>query len=355
MTREPRPRRRFRAALIASAVGGLLAGILAGPAAVALWSAQVTVSGHVTAGQVAASADVAPQAVTFANGARTRAALVTISNTTSGPTTVPAGVRAELSVPSALDAGILATAWPVPAPADCTDDAVAPPDAVTGAWTDGLTVAGDPVAPGAQTYLCVQTTGSARAFGVTGGTQTFDPAVAVTLSVHGLSATATATATFTTQLIFPVSLWNDGRVQQIRPDRDRTLCLDVGATMGGPVSLAACQGSPSAPGPNQFFVWNTVAPDFSTLTAGRAAGGRVTIDPDGTLSTRDAGAAGVQTWQLQVQGTSIVQLVSESGLCWTAPAAAGPVTAAVCDGSAAQQWAFYLVSTGTTDTPGGTG
>ncbi|WP_426625504.1 hypothetical protein ACPPVW_05430 [Leifsonia sp. McL0607] len=347
MTREPGSRTRYRAAVSTVAVTAVLAGVLAGPAAVAVWSAQLTVSGSVTAAQVGVSAGLAPQTATIANEARTRAALVTITNTTTG-STVPADARADLSVPSALGPGILATAWPVQTPAECTDSAAAPPSSATGAWTDGLTVAGDPVAPGAETYLCVQTTGTARAFGVDGGTQTFAPTVSVTLSVRSFAATATATATYTTQFIYRVNLWSDGRVQQIRPDRDRTLCMDVGDAMGQLVALAACQGAPATPGPNQFFIWNTVAPDFSTLTAGRAAGGLVTIDPDGTLLTRAQGAAGVQTWQLQLRsGTTIFQIVSGSGLCWTAPVAAGPVTAAVCDGSSAQQWVFFLVSAGT--------
>lgn len=353
MIRRLSSRTRHRAALVAAAAAAVLAGVLAGPAAVAVWSAQVTVSGRVTAAQVASSMGIAPQTATFANEARTRAALVTITNTTTGPTTVPADVRAELSVPSAINAGILATAWPVQTPAECTDAAIPPPGSATGAWTAGLTVAGDPVAPGSETYLCVQTTGTGRAFGVDGGTQTFSPAVSVTLSVHGFSATAATSATYTTRLMYRVTLWPDGRVQQIRPDGDRTLCMDVGDTMGEPVALAACQGSVAAPGPDQFFIWNTVSPDYSTLTAGRDAGGLVTIDTDGTLSTRAAGAPGVQTWQPQAQGGSVFQVVSGSGLCWTAPAAAGAVTASVCDGSAAQQWVFFLVSTGTTGSPDG--
>ncbi|MBO1741752.1 RICIN domain-containing protein [Leifsonia sp. TF02-11] len=338
-------------------MAAVLAAVFAGPAAMALWSAQVTVSGQVTAAQVTSSVGLAPQTATIANEALSRASLVTITNTTTGSSPVAAQVRADLSVDSVLNPGILVTAWPVQTPAECTDTAVAPPGSATGPWTDGLSVQGDPVVPGAESYLCVQTTGTTSAFGIDGGTQSFSPTITTTLSVHGFAATATTVATYTTQWIFRVFTWSNGRVHQIRPDSDRTLCLDAGAAMGMPVTLAACQGTVATPGPNQFFIWTTVAPNYQTLTAGRAAGGLVTIDPDQSLRTRAAGV-GEQTWQLQRRtgsGTAF-QVVSGNGLCWTAPAVAGgPMTAAVCDGSTAQQWAFLLVSEGTTGNPEGGG
>lgn len=69
MTRQTGSRTRDRSALSAAAVAAVPAGVLAGP--------------------------------------------VTITNTTTGPATVAAAVRADLSVPSALTAGGLATACPV--------------------------------------------------------------------------------------------------------------------------------------------------------------------------------------------------------------------------------------------------
>lgn len=346
--RPPSTRRARRIAISATALIAVVAGALSGPAAVALWNAQVTVSGRVTAGVVGVDVTLLPGSATFVNGARTRAALVTITNTTAGPTTVPADVTAQLSVSPAVNAGILATAWPTQNPADCSDTATPPADAVTGPWVDGVTAAGDAVAPGATTYLCVQTSGTARAFGTTiTGTQTFTPSVDVTLSVHNVQATAATTATYTTQWIYQVSLFPDGRTQQGRPDSDRGLCFDFGAALGGPVSLAACQGTTAAPGPTQWFTWHTVSTDFATIEAtGRTAGGFVTIDPDGSLLTR-AASTGVQNWQLQVINGSLMQIVSESGLCLTATMSAGqviagPLTAASCNGSIGQQFVFFL-------------
>ncbi len=348
MTRgSPSTGRPRRIVISAVALAAVVAGALAGPAAVALWSSQVTVSGRVTAGVVGVDATLAPDSATIANEARTRAALVTITNTTAGPTTVPADVTARLSVSPGLNGGIMATAWPMQTPSECTDSAVPPPDAVTGPWVDGLMVAGDAVAPGATTYLCVQTSGTARAFGVEGtGSQTFSPRVDVTLSVHDIEATADTTATYTTQWIYRVGLFPDGRTHQSRPDADRELCIDFGDTLGEPVSLAACQGTPASPGPTQWFTWHVVSGDFATIEAGRPAGGLLTLEPDGSLVTRAAGT-GAQGWQLQTPSSSPLQIVSESGLCViptmsAGQVVAGPLTAGICDGSIGQMFVFFV-------------
>jgi hypothetical protein len=273
MTRARSLGRLRRIVISSAALAVAVAGVMAGPAAVALWSSQVSVAGRVTAGAVEVEATLAPDSATIVNEARTRAALVTITNTTSGPTTVPADVTTRLSVSPGLDRGITATAWPVQSPAECSDVASPPADAATGPWIDGLTVTGDAIAPGATTYLCVQTSGTARAFGVGGtGSQTFTPRVDVTLSVRGIEATAATTATYTTQWIYRVGAFPDGRTHQSRPDVDRALCIDFGAAMGDPVSLKACDGTAASPGPTQWFTWRVVDSDFSTVEAGRRAG-----------------------------------------------------------------------------------
>lgn len=348
MTRARSLGRLRRIVVSSAALTVAVAGVVAGPAAVALWSSQVSVTGRVTAGAVEVEATLAPDSATIVNEARTRAALVTITNTTSGPTTVSADVTARLSVSAGLNGGIMATAWPTQTPAECTDTAVPSPDAVTGPWVDRLTVAGYDVAPGATTYLCVQTSGTARAFGVEGtGSQTFSPRVDVTLSVHDIEATADTTATYTTRWIYRVGAFPDGRTHQSRPDADRELCIDFGDTMGEPVSLAPCQGSVASPGANQWFTWHVVNSDFSTIEAGRPAGGLVTIDPDGSLVTRPAGT-GIQSWQVQTPASSPLQIVSESGLCVT-PAMSGgqvvpgPMTAGNCSG---QMFVFFVAGGG---------
>lgn len=347
MTRRGHSTGRPRRVVISAALTAVVAGVMAGPAAVALWSSQVTVSGRVTAGAVGVDATLAPDSATIVNEARTRAALVTITNTTAGPTTQPADVTARLSVAAGLNGGITATAWPTQAPGECTDSAVPPADAATGPWVNGLTVTGDALAPGATMYLCVQTSGTARAFGVADtGSQTFTPRIDVTLSAHNIEATAATTATYTTQWIFRWGAFPDGRTHQSRPDTDRALCIDFGDAMGEPVSLTACQGTVAAPGPTQWFTWHVVGGDFSTIETGRPAGGLLTIDPDGSLVTRAPGTGG-QNWQVQSASSSPLQIVSESGLCVTptmsaGQVVAGPLSAEICNGSAGQMFVFFV-------------
>ncbi len=352
MTRGLFTTRRARGIAIGSAaVIAVVAAAGAAPAASALWSAQVSVAGRVSVGVVDVDATLSPGSATLVNEARTRAALVTITNTTADSTTVPADVTARLSVSPDIDAGIIATAWPTQTPAECSDTVTPPAGAVTGPWADGVTVAGEAVEPGATTYLCVQTSGSARALGVqTTGSQTFTPRVDVTLSVHNVEATATTTATYTTQWIYRVALYPDGHTLQSRPGVDRALCIDFGDALAGAVSLDACQGSVDAPGATQWFTWHVVDSDFATIEAGRAAGGLLTIDPDGTLLTRTAGT-GVQNWHVQVITGAVAQIVSESGLCVTAAMSggqvvAGPLSAASCNGSIGQQFVFFLAGGG---------
>ncbi|WP_448060900.1 RICIN domain-containing protein [Cellulomonas hominis] len=337
--------------------------VAAGSAAYAVWSADVTATGSVGVGQLTASASGSLDGV-LRNSELTVTQAVTFTNTTVGTSTRPADVsvvfRGNGGFSPLAELGLL-TVWPTTNPALCTPGAAVGSGSGQGNWMGGVTMTTS-LARGESVTYCARTLGT-QGIGSDGGSMWFATRATATMSVGNFSTSVDVTGNLSTSHIYPdvapPSTW-----YQIRPVA-QNLCLDVtggqNATVGSALGTWTCHTSiDGALYGNQWFepqqLQNT-AGDFLTWSARLPAGTGLQASGSNVVAQTTNTAVAGQQWSLQRTRTDATppatyQIVAlANGLCVTAPAAAGNVTLATCNGATNQQ--FTLTGVGATPIPGG--
>lgn len=362
-----------------------VAGLVGAVPASAGWSARATATGSVTVGRE--SVTITPTAVgtVMTNDLYQTTYLVSVLNnqdstTFAGTSDVTVTALPATTPATGLGALLNASIWPVTTAAACTTTSNPQPGAVSGAWANGVTSAAVALAPRATTLFCVRgypTGGSsssantgqnrqnlASALGSTSGSVGFAPAFRADIALGDLRGQATATSTaITTSLIYPFTvLSNVNTYYQVKPQNilsPAALCLDlrggVGAGAGAPIDTFTCHniGTDVTLG-NQAIsmipVSGTNAIQLRVRTTATNSGflaSSTTNAGSGVVIATSNAANPQQLWipqQTSSVGGSLLQLVNaSSGLCLTAPAAAGAVTMQPCTTSTAMRTYWYTV------------
>jgi hypothetical protein len=334
-------------------------GVVAGPAAYAIWTKQLTATGSVTAGTVATSATVAGRASSITNDAYQTTFLVQVTNdqpvssTYAGTSDVT--VTTDPASGTGLGSLVSVAIWPVAAAEDCTAASEPASGYRSAEWSAGLTSAPVAVLPNASASFCVRgyPTGStpspsapaaaqnrvivAAALGSASGTQIFSPSYTATLSRGNFTAQAAsrgATA-IATSLIYTYSPVDDGVWSLARPLVPADTCWNIEA--GGTTSQAGldliaysattCVTS-STVGPNERFVMIPV-PGTSSFQIRAdstvATWGFLEADAAGTLVEAQSGNVDElrQIWIGQATNSGRQFVNAATGLCLQAPATAG--------------------------------
>lgn len=262
------------------------------------------------------------------------------------------------STPGALAAKVTRVYWTTTDPASCTASVVAPPAAAatSAAWTTSASFTFSLAKNASQSYCVRSTIAKREDVAVSGGTMSFQPQVAGTMTVGNFIDTEIATATQSTQYIYPTPTTVDTtHFTWIRPNFGNAswnYCLDVSyaATTSGTIVIS--YGCKTQGASNQQW----------KLTDSGATGGYFTIQPrstsalrvddnsttasGGSISVNTAGSAATaknQQWQLQQVTTGVYEFVSAySGMCMTSPSGTdrnlGNLTQMPCNGSVYQQF-----------------
>ncbi len=325
--------------------------VAAGSAAYAVWSADATATGSVSAGRLTASTSGSLDAV-LRNSELTVTRAVTFTNTTAGTSTRPAAVSVVFKAQSGhallAELGLL-TVWPTTNPALCTAGAAVGGASSQGNWLAGVTTTTS-LARGASVSYCVRTQG-APGIGISGGTLAFVGRATATMSVGNFTTTVYSAGNLSTSHIYPdvapAHAW-----YQIKPV-GQSLCLDVNggqnARPGAALGTWSCHTSADgAVYGNQWFApqqFQSTAGSYLTLSTRLPAGTSLQAAGTGVaVQTTDRAVTG-QQWSLQRVASDTYQLVSlATGLCVTAPASAGDVTLAACGGATNQQFTLTKVA-----------
>ncbi len=371
--------------ILSVAAAASVAGLVSAIPASAGWSARVTATGSVTVGQE--TVRVTPTAVStvMTNNLYQTTYLVSVTNTQTSTTFAGTSNVTLSALPAStpvtdLGAALTAVIWPVASAAACTTAANPTPGAVSGPWSGGVTSGAVALAPQASALFCVRghpTGGSsssansgqnrqtlASALGSPSGSTSFAPAFRADITLGDLTGQATGTSDpITTSQIYPFTVLSDlTTYYQVKPQNilsPAALCLDlrggVVVGIGAPVDTFTChdigtdvslgnQAVSMLPvaGMNavQLRVRTTASNNGFLGTNGIGAGGNVNNNASNTSSLQ-------QLWipqQVSSDGGPLLQLVNAaSGLCVTAPAAAGTTTVQACTGTAAAQTYWYPV------------
>jgi hypothetical protein len=365
--------------ILSAAAAASVAGLVSAIPASAGWSARATATGSVTVGQETVSVTPTAVSTVMTNDLYQTTYLVSVTNTQASTTFAGASNVTLTALPASTPATGLGTAltavvWRVVTTGACTTAANPVPGAVSGPWSDGVTSAAVTLAPQATALFCVRShpTGGtsssansgqnrqtvAAALGSPLGTTSFAPAFRADITVGNVHGQATSAADpITTSQIYPFTVLSDlTTYYQVEPQNilsPAALCLDLRGGVDVPVTAvidtATCHdiGTDVSLGNQAISMlpvagMNAVQLRVRTTTSirgfvgtnGSAAGSALNNSFSNTSSLQ-------QLWIPQLvsdDGGPLLQLVnSASGLCATAPAAAGAVTTQACTGTAATQ------------------
>jgi hypothetical protein len=344
----------------AAVVAGIVTfSVLAGAGAGwAYWSSQATATTSASAATLSiTSAGFATTTLGNENIASTgstsltRTGSITFTNTTTTASTQAQTLNVTFSLAtgdSTLATATNLTAWYVASAASCTDGAT-PSSPSSGSWAAGVTVSRTLV-PGASVTYCLRSTVANRqSIAVAGGTRTFTPQAAATLSAGNFSGARTVTSTIQSQYIYQLQAISTGIWWNVKR-ASTNWCWDISNSVTTSGALLISYGCKNNADTNQDFRYvdadgdgyGNFQPRHSTnlrvaAAASTASGSAV------DMRTADANAA-AQQWQPQLVAgsgaTGTYQLVNKySGLCLSAPdTSAGVMTQVVCSDGADQRF-----------------
>lgn len=365
--RTPRIGRSVRLGIIAGiATFALLVGTGAGWA---YWSTKGTAGVTATAANLTiTSTGFSPTSTTtFGNESIVAAAStalrttgsITFTNTTTTTSTQPQTLSVVFtrgSGDTTLAGATTLTVWAVTNATACTNSA-SPTQATSATWSAGVTVATS-LAVGASATWCLRNDIADRQnVDAAGGTLSFVPQAAATLTAGAFTRSVVSTGTAQTQYIYPLQRVEPGWLQ-IRRDSGNGWCLDVWyneKTAGGSVVTYPCKATNMADEENQNFRYiDTDNDGYGELVPRSAPNLRLaapaSTTPGGLIKTATADGSAAQKWQPQLIGGGVFQFVNlYSGLCLTAalsPATstspANATTQTPCNGSADQRFAYTV-------------
>jgi hypothetical protein len=344
-----------RSTKLALVAGIVTFSVLAGAGAGwAYWTSQATSTTSVQAATLSitstgfAATTLGNESVTAAGAvslASTGSITFTNTTTTTSTQTQTLGVTfSRASGDATLAAATTLTVWSVASAASCTA-AATPTSPVSGTWSAGVSVSRT-LAPGASAVYCVRNTVADRqGVAVAGGTRSFVPQAAATISVGAFAGATTPTSAIQTQYIYPLQAistgiwWNVVRA-------GTTWCWDASGNGTASGTLLISYGCKNNADTNQDFRYidgdgdgyGNFQPRHATalrIAAAASTASGSAVD----FRTADANAA-VQQWQPQLVSAGTYQFVNKySGLCLSAPATStGVLTQVTCTGGADQRF-----------------
>jgi hypothetical protein len=332
--------------------------VLAGStASYAFWQSTLTVTSTVNAADLTIATSNLTTA-TFGNDVLVSTGSITATNSTTTTSTKTGSVTLTVTGSGALAASVTRQVWTTASAANCTATATVPTGTTSTLWSTSLSLTST-LAPQTASVYCVRSSIASReSVAVVGGAQSFTPNVAGTITLGNFTGSATASATQTTQYIYPAVTPDTTHWQWIRPNFTNAsydYCLDVSgaATASGTIVISyGCKTSGAsnqnwkftASGSTGYF---TIQPRNATTlrvdnSSSTTPGAGISVNTAaGTPST-----AKNQQWQLQQVSAGVYEFVNPlSGLCLTSPSGAdqnlGQLTQTACTGSQLQQ---YLIS-----------
>jgi Ricin-type beta-trefoil lectin domain-like len=336
---------------------GLVAGIVVflvlfgSGASYAAWSALVTVTSTSSAATLAISTtNFTSNAYTFQNQALTTTGSVAVSNTTTTTSsTVPALTLAfDISAgDSTLASNLQLRVWPNTLGA-CVAATATPGAATSGTWNSFPAVVTTLAKSTSVTY-CVRSYAVDRSnLSNATGTTSITPRITASLSVYNFTASAVATTTQSTQLIFPATGPNQYAWYQVKSTVNGD-CLDVfgGNTASGTSVIDWPCKTIAAGNTNQLWRFVQASGSYYDVQALSTPALRW----DNSASTTDLAPITVNTnndallgqqWLVQQVSSGVYQFVNAlSGMCIepndTAVTTAVEYSQSPCDGSAAQK------------------
>lgn len=324
----------------------------------AYWTSQATATSSVSAATLSVTS-TGFATTTFGNenitevgsASLTSTGSITLTNTTTTSSTQTQTLSVTFSRASGdttLAGATTLTVWAAASAANCTA-AATPTSPTSGTWSAGVTVSTTLAAGASVTYCLRNTVADRQGIAVAGGSRSFTPQAAATLSVGAFQGANTRTSTVQSQYVYPLQSISSGFWWYIKR-ATTTWCWDVSGSGTGDGTLLisyACKNNTDA---NQDFRYLDADGDgYGSFQARNASGIRVaavtstTAGTAVTMRTADAAAA-AQQWQPQLVSGSgasgTYQFVNKySGLCLSAPAVSeGAMTQVTCSGGADQRF-----------------